>query len=35
MSEHTLDRSLIHHDWDNSYEPVLAVARVTSSTSTC
>ena len=26
MAEHTLDRSLIHHDWDNSYEPVLSIA---------
>jgi acetamidase/formamidase len=26
LAEHTLDRSLIHHDWDNSYEPVLSIA---------
>ena len=26
MAEHTLDRSLIHHDWDNSHEPVLTIA---------
>jgi acetamidase/formamidase len=25
MSEHTLDRSLIHHDWDNAREPVLTI----------
>jgi acetamidase/formamidase len=25
MSEHTLDRALIHHDWDNAYEPVLTI----------
>ena len=25
-TEHTLDRSLIHHDWDHSHEPVLAVS---------
>jgi acetamidase/formamidase len=24
--EHVLDRSLIYHDWDNSYEPALTVA---------
>jgi acetamidase/formamidase len=24
--EHVLDGSLIHHDWDNSHEPVLAIA---------
>jgi acetamidase/formamidase len=26
LAEHTLDRSLIHHDWDNSQEPVLSIA---------
>jgi acetamidase/formamidase len=26
LAEHTLDRSRIHHDWDNSYEPVLSIA---------
>jgi acetamidase/formamidase len=25
VSEHTLDRSLIHHDWDNARQPVLAI----------
>jgi acetamidase/formamidase len=24
--EHHVDRSLVHHDWDNAYEPVLTVA---------
>jgi acetamidase/formamidase len=24
--EHVLDRSLIYHDWDNSYEPALTIA---------
>jgi acetamidase/formamidase len=24
--EHVLERSLIHHDWDNAHEPVLAIA---------
>src|SRR4051794_38599755 len=26
VAEHALDRSLIHHDWDSSYEPVLSIA---------
>ena len=25
-TEHTLDRSHIHHDWDRNHEPVLAVS---------
>jgi acetamidase/formamidase len=25
MSEHALDRSLIHHEWNNAYEPVLSI----------
>ena len=25
MSEHTLDRAQIHHDWNNAHEPVLAI----------
>ena len=25
-TEHFLDASLMHHDWDNSREPVLAIA---------
>jgi acetamidase/formamidase len=25
MSEHALDRALIHHDWDNAHEPVLTI----------
>lgn len=25
MSEHTLDRALIHHDWDNARSPVLTI----------
>jgi acetamidase/formamidase len=25
-AEHVLDGSLIHHDWNNAYEPVLAIA---------
>ena len=25
MTEHTLDRALIHHDWDNAHEPVLTI----------